>query len=186
MAANRDLHPFIALGALAATEQWCWRMFCTTCGHMLFRYALRELAAGRHPCDPGWIVHASHPALYRGLPARELGPIPPLGSWPLEEQRRLASVLRTANLNDLMAKAPGTAWLGYTGLALNYTADAERIDRSLTTVWTPQLRGVVASGSPASQRLSVIGQDASCVLTWRDLELVERSLDIAALLLASP
>ena len=51
--------PFHALCLLASRESWCWDLSCSTCGQVEFRYALRELIAGKHPDAPEWMVSKS-------------------------------------------------------------------------------------------------------------------------------
>ena len=58
---------FDALCSIAAKENWCWKINCTTCGHMLFRYGLHELIRGKHPDAPEWIVSKSHPCVFRTI-----------------------------------------------------------------------------------------------------------------------
>ena len=64
-------NPFEALCALASKEGWCWKLTCITCNHMYFRYGFMELARGKHPDGPDWIVSNSrreelYPTLGRG------------------------------------------------------------------------------------------------------------------------
>ena len=167
---------FVALCDWAAGERWCWRMYCTTCGHMFFRYGLREVAKGIHPDSGEWRVSGDRSDLERGSPAEELGPLPPLGAWPLEEQHRLNAVLAPASLSDIAAACPFPDWLGYLGLGLHYCEDAERESRSLTTVWIPQLVGMLPPDSPSADFLRGVADDQDKVLTWRMLEQVEVAL----------
>lgn len=148
-------------------------MVCTTCGHMLFRYALRELAKGQDPTDPKWLVHSDHPDLRRGSPLHDLGPVPPLSGWPVEEQRKLQKVLQKADLHSISLECSFPDWLGYLGLALHYTEDAERESRGLTQAWVPKLMNLVGSGSAALEVLAEIATHPKRSLTWRDLETVE-------------
>jgi len=169
-------HPFEALCALASRERWCWKIVCTTCGHMLFRYALRQLASGKSPNDEDWLVHKDYPVLRRGSPLRELGPIPPLASWPIEEQARLAKILSTADILVIASACIFPDWLGYLGLALHYTEDVERRNHSLTHAWCPQLQRLVRPASVASNMLSKLSMGQEGVLTWCNLEAVERGV----------
>jgi hypothetical protein len=148
-------------------------MVCTTCGHMLFRYGLRQLALGADPGAPTWLVHSHHPVLRGGAPLRELGPVPPLGGWPIEEQRRLVAVLQNANLQAIASRASFPDWLGYLGLALHYTEDAEVEDRELTRSWVPQLADLVLPESSAWRLLAEVVADEDRTLSWRHLEAVE-------------
>ena len=51
------MNQFEALCKLASDENWCWNLFCSTCGHMHFRYSFAELAIGKSPESKGWIIH---------------------------------------------------------------------------------------------------------------------------------
>jgi hypothetical protein len=140
---------------------------------MLFRYGLRQLALGADPGKPTWVVHSDHPVLRRGAPLPELGPVPPLSGWPIEEQRRLVAVLRDADVQAIASKASFPAWLGYLGLALHYTEDAEAEDRELTRSWAPQLANLVLPDSSAWHLLEDVVADQKRTLSWRHLEAVE-------------
>lgn len=140
---------------------------------MLFRYALQQLAFGADPGSSAWVVHRDHPVLRRGSPLRELGPIPPLAGWPIGEQRKLKDVLQTANLSYISTKCSFPDWLGYIGLALHYTEDAELEDSELTYAWAPQLASLVREGSAAHRMLLEIESNGAHPLTWRHLQAVE-------------
>lgn len=148
-------------------------MFCTTCGHMLFRYGLREIALGADPTSSSWLVTDGNPVLRGGRPLAELGPIPGFGHWPMDEQRRLKSVAQDADLKIVAASASFPDWLGYLGLVLHYTDDAEREDLGLTRRWAPQLAQMVRQDSEACSILVALSSDPSRPLTWRFLEAVE-------------
>lgn len=140
---------------------------------MLFRYAFRQLASGKSPNDEDWMVHKDHPVLRTGSPIRELGPIPPLSSWPIEEQERLAKILSTANISAIASACIFPDWLGYLGLALHYTEDSERRNQTLTHAWCPQLLRRIRPGSVASNMLTKLVTGQEGVLTWVNLEAVE-------------
>jgi hypothetical protein len=167
---------FNALCELSSRERWCWRIYCTTCGHMLFRYALRQLANGDNPTSKNWLIHANHPVLKRGAPLKSLGLIPPLGSWPMDEQKRLSQILCKANLENIAANCTFPDWLGYLGLAIKYTEEVEVGSRLITQSWVPQLASLVQPETSAKNMLARLEQDPSSTLTWRDLAVVETSL----------
>ena len=54
------MNQFEALCKLTLDENWCWKLFCGTCGHMHFRYAFSELAAGKSSTQDNWIIHGSN------------------------------------------------------------------------------------------------------------------------------
>lgn len=165
---------FDALCSIAAKENWCWKINCTTCGHMLFRYGLHELVRGSHPDAPTWIVSQSHPVLHRGGQPKELGALPPRWTpWPLEEQRQLGQILSGARLLDIRAACRHPDWLGYLGLGLKYSEDAEQEGRRVTNAWLPQLRHMYPSESAAARSLTAILSDDRRVLSWGNLEALE-------------
>ena len=61
------MNAFEALCKLASDEKWCWNLYCTTCGHMHFKYAFKELAKGKSPENPDWVVHKEENYLHRYL-----------------------------------------------------------------------------------------------------------------------
>lgn len=162
---------FLALCILASSENWCWKIWCSTCGHMYFRYGFKELVAGRHPDAPGWLVRQSnHHQVTR------LGPCPSVGRWPMDEQRRLTDLVAQTDIIAIHRCCKFPDWLGYLGLALVYTEDAERRDRKLTVSLLPALMTLVAGHMLATQKLSAIAAADGGILSWRDLEIVESSV----------
>ena len=160
--------PFAALCNLASRENWCWKICCSTCGHMYFRYSFKELIAGKHPDTPAWIVRQGNHHTVNAL-----GPIPPLGGWPIDEQRTLAKILIHADIGAVHQTCRFPDWLGYLGLAVAYTEDAEREDRTITPVIVPQLVTVVTGDTETSDFLTALQADQDRWLCWRDLEAVE-------------
>ena len=142
---------------------------------MLFRYALRQLALGAHPNKPGWVVRRDYPVLLQGSALQELKQEPPLWGWPIEEQRQLINVLRTADIAHIASTCTFPDWLGYMGLALHYTEDAEHETHLLTRAWAPQLALLVPSNSLAASLMGDLAGDSTRTLTWRHLECVESS-----------
>ena len=45
---------FIELCILAEKEEWCSDISCSTCGHIYYRYAFKELVKGIRPSDQRW------------------------------------------------------------------------------------------------------------------------------------
>lgn len=88
----------------------------------------------------------------------------------------LCSILAGADLQGIRAACPFPDWLGYLGLALHYSEDAERIGRVVTLGWTPQLLEILPRRSSASNLLSGLLEEPDGILTWRMLESVEARL----------
>ena len=171
-----ERNPFEALCLLAAQENWCWKIVCTTCGHMHFRYGFRELSRGKHPESSDWRVRKGDAAFPRGAEPSELGQLPSLGGWLIQDQRALASVLLTARLGNIRSEVRFPDWLGYLGLGLYYCERNEKLDRSLTKQWVPQLIEMLPQPSRCRSTFQEILNDPTRVLGWRDLEMVESNL----------
>jgi len=171
--AGTPRNAFTALCELGSRAGWCWRLVCTTCGHGPFRWALQALAQGKHPEDLGWPVHGDETSTTL---ARHNGPLPPGPPWPLPVQRRLQEIVASSDLRDVAANAMFPDWLGYLGLALWYTEDAERADSVISRGLVPQLLGFVSPGSTAEMVLREVTRSfQERPLLWRDLETVETS-----------
>jgi len=168
-----DRPAFVALAELASREDWCWKLSCTTCGNMYFRYGLHELALGKHPDAPDWVLgHDNHARL-----ERLLGQIPWMQAPPAEaEQRAIAQCLADAPVTGIRAVGRFPDWLGYLGLGLYWTEDTERQDRHLTRALTPQLLQLIRPETAAHGKLRAILVGENTTLRWTDLELVEAEL----------
>ena len=163
--------PFLALCDLASRENWCWNIRCTTCGHMYFRFSFKELIARKHPDTDTWIVRqGNHHAL------NTIGPMPSLGGWPIDEQRALSQILIQADARMIHQTCRFPDWLGYLGLALAYTEDAEWKDRTITPVILPQLLSLVPEDALCVRFLTELLNTQDGHLRWRDLGAVESGI----------
>lgn len=161
---------FESLSKLAARENWCWNLVCTTCGHSVFRWGLLALAGNLDPVRVDWPVRW-RPSTTSADLERINGPLP-IGPWPEATQSRIQEAVVDCNIERLAQNVRFPDWLGHLGLLLCYTADVERRNRALTAVLVPQLMGDVEPNSPASQLLSEISDSAQPLL-WSDLEVIE-------------
>lgn len=153
-------HAFVEACRIAVGEHWCWKIGCTTCGCGLFRYALLELAQGKHPSLQEWKTHKRMDGRLQGM----LGAFP--RSFDLAQQRQLLDVLSTAPLDQFQNLGTPSDWLGFLGLALCFTEEAEAQDGTLTRTWGPQLDALVKqAGHTPPRALRSGGQ----LLRWQDL-----------------
>jgi hypothetical protein len=162
---------FEALCELASQEQWCWNLVCTTCGHCVFRWALKALARGHHPDSAAWPVHWGRDTSTRTLELSN-GPLPSWGAWPLAEQQAIQSCVPGCRLSHIAETVSFPDWLGYIGIVLSYTETAEVANHVISDVVGPQLASAVRSDGPAAAMLSDVR--AGRPLRWPDLELVEQ------------
>ena len=119
---NSEVNRYESLSLMASREGWCWKLACTTCGHMVFRWALKALAKGLHPDDSDWPVHWGPEQTSTRLAAVN-GPIPPAGGWPETEQRAIQDAVRGCSLLRIAEESPFPDWLGHVGVLLRYTED---------------------------------------------------------------
>jgi hypothetical protein len=163
---------FERLSLLAARERWCWNLRCTTCGNMVFRWALKAIAKGLHPDHLKWSVHWGRQQTSETLAAMN-GPLPPAGGWPEEEQCAIQDASRGCILANVIRAVPFPDWLGHVGVLLRYTEDAERNNLMLTQELAPQFLELVEAQSAAESMLRQ-RLEAREPLRWNDLEFVER------------
>jgi hypothetical protein len=162
---------FQSLSLLAAREDWCWKLVCTTCGHMHFRWGLSALAKGLNPTDPDWPVHRGSSGTSSSM-LEQNGPIPPRGGWPKAQQRRVQESIRRYSVDLIARTCRFPNWLGHLGIFLFYTEAAERENLIATQELVPQLLRVVESGSSAEAMLqNRLSQNEP--LRWNNLEMVE-------------
>lgn len=90
----------------------------------------------------------------------------------MDEQYSLVEILAGASIHDIRYTCKYPDWLGYLGLALMYSRDAEQVTRALTKAWVPQLIEERA-GTRAQQLLQSILASNTDVLTWHHLETLE-------------
>lgn len=168
---EHNVNRFESLSLLATREQWCWNLACTTCGHMVFRWALKALAKGLHPDDPQWPVHWGPEQTSTRL-AYVNGTVPSVGGWPEAEQRAIQEAACGCSLERIAEKSLFPDWLGHLGVLLRYTEDVECSNLLLTRELVLQLTRFVESGSEAASMLRQ-RLDANQPLRWNDLEAVE-------------
>lgn len=128
MTKNTKRNSFVALCEYASQNNWCWNLFCTTCGHGPFSIALSKIARGLHPdSDSFWMNgRGKQPDLNEST---EYGDFWRNSNPSIDSQKKLASVVADAKLADIQAVAKFPDWLGYIGLVINHcpSRDARKI-----------------------------------------------------------
>jgi hypothetical protein len=176
---NGHQNAFEALCALASREGWCWKMVCTTCGHMVFRYGFMELSKGKHPDASDWIVHWDNKYQLHRMIDPVWGCSGQSDDPSKEDQIKLISILSRASILRISRQCRFPAWLGYLGLGLSYTEPVESQAKQLTTSWKPQLLNLITNNTNVMHllKLTLFDSDHS-QLRWQDLERVEKALII--------
>jgi hypothetical protein len=162
------MNPFEQLCTLASKENWCWNINCTTCGHVHFRYAFAELAAGKRPSDREWLIHRLRTNYMEEL-----------GRWPTEysEEQKLSvlKICAEADISLMSDRCKYPNWLGYLGLVLEHMNCDHDSYQTVSTVWAEQLRDLLPANSQIYFHFEDIVTDPHTLLTIKDLERFESS-----------
>lgn len=153
---------FEQLCILASKENWCWNIYCTTCGHLHFRYSFLELAHGKSPADADWLIH-SNDTKY---------PLPFPRTFTDTQSLLVISICKEADLSLIADKCKSPDWLGYLGLVLHHFGAADH-KRLLCLSWASQLKALVPSISPSHANLEAVSSSSTRQLSLRDLEMIE-------------
>ncbi len=121
---NIKRNAFVALCDHASRNNWCWNLFCTTCGHGSFSVALSKIAHGLHPDDESFWPHGkeNHSLLKE---SEQYGDFWRNSNPPPTIQGKLASIVADAKISDIQAVAKYPDWLGYIGLVVNHCPNRE-------------------------------------------------------------
>ena len=118
---------FKQLCLLADKEEWCWNICCGTCGHQNFVKSFALLINVREDMEIRLVNKVkSYHRMKDSL--SEYG-----NSLKLQEK------VKDVSIKFLSENCQFPSFLGYLGLALYYSATAEKENRVLTTTWIPQL-----------------------------------------------
>ena len=119
---NNQRNPFVALCGYASRNNWCWKLFCTTCGHGAFKVSFSKIVRGKHPDeDSFWPFGQENHA-----PLKEVDDYNDF--WrdaASANQIKLATIVAEAKLADIQAVAKFPDWLGYIGLVINHCSNRE-------------------------------------------------------------
>jgi hypothetical protein len=162
------MNAFEEVCKLASNENWCWKLGCTTCGCLHFRYSFQELARGKSPSDRNWLVYSR-----RTNYAATLGDFP--RQYSDEEKRQVLVICKNASLKRISEECRFPDWLGYLGLILErMNSDLDEY-REVSQTWTQQLADIVPTHSYAHDRLDAQLR-AGQLLSLADLEMCEGAL----------
>jgi len=115
---NTKRNAFVALCESASNNNWCWKMFCTTCGHGAFRVSFSKLIRGLHPDDDLFWPYGKD----NSAPLKELNDYRDFcGDTSIANHQKLASIVGEAKISDIQAVAKFPDWLGYIGLVMGHS-----------------------------------------------------------------
>jgi hypothetical protein len=162
------MNQFDELCKLASGEDWCWKLFCTTCGHMHFRYAFSELATGKSPVDSNWIVHGPNTRCLDSL-----GSLP--RSYTDQQKEKIGNICLQADLASIASVCRFPDWLGYLGLVLEHMSSGAESYKKLSESWASQLSRLVSEDSQVHVRLAEIAEGKG-LLNIKDLDACESDI----------
>lgn len=162
------MNQFEELCKLASDENWCWKLFCTTCGHMHFRYAFAELAAGKSPANENWLVHGRSTRY-----SNSIGALP--RSYTEKEKININNICSQADLALIASNCTFPDWLGYLGLILDHMYSSDNSYTKLSWIWASQLLELVSEGSSLHASLTEIAMGKG-LLNIKHLEEIESDI----------
>jgi hypothetical protein len=126
-----------------------------------------EMVNGKHPDMEGWIIKKdNHQQINMPLPR----------GFSKEQQLILLNIVAGARLNEITNVAKFPDWLGYLGLILFFCSTVEQESRLITKTYIPQLLKSVEIDNELSQKMKEILLSPTQVISWQDLEIVEKLL----------
>jgi hypothetical protein len=162
------MNQFEELCKLASDENWCWNLFCTTCGHMHFRHAFAELAAAKSPTGSDWIIHKRKTKY-----SDSLGPLP--RNYTEKQKEMVNNICCNSSLSSIAEHCRFPDWLGYLGLVIVHMYSGAESYKKLSESWALQLSELVTDGSSIYQRLSEVAKGKG-MLNIKDLEACETNI----------
>ena len=115
-------NPFVSLCEHASQNNWCWNLFCTTCGHGAFKIAFSKLIHGQHPDDDSFWPNGKS----NSDPLKEVDNYSDFwSSASITNQLKLAKIIAEEKISDIKAVAKFPNWLGYIGLVINHCPSRE-------------------------------------------------------------
>ncbi len=121
-ASKERKNQFVALCDVATRNNWCWNLFCTTCGHGAFKVAFSKIIGGEHPGDDSfWLQGMSN-----SDPLQEVDKYRDFcGEASVTSQIKLATIVAQSKLSEIQAVAKFPDWLGYIGLVIHHCSSRE-------------------------------------------------------------
>lgn len=162
------MNSFESLCRLASNERWCWKLYCTTCGTMHFRYSLVELAKGKSPEDIDWPIHKETTSY-----SNKLGRYPRVFSDDIKD--KVLKICLNADIRSISKNCNFPDWLGYLGFVLEHMYTNNDAYKLVSINWTSQLRDIVPPGTRSHERLVDIAKSGSALLV-KDLEVIEKDM----------
>ena len=154
------LNSFQEICEVATKEQWCWNLFCGTCGHCNFVKSL-ALLINRRELTPIVNGETKTPS-YHYMKDKLLNDF----SHNVQEKVKDTSIDYFAN------NFTSPRFLGYLGIGLHYSQSVENDNRILTEKWIPQLIKIINDNEGKYYLENILINKN--VLNIKDLQNIER------------
>ena len=152
---------FEQLCKFASDNDWCWRLHCTTCGHVNFRRAFYEVGRTGQFRPDNW---------------GQSGTYGPGSALPVVIQNDFLAICAAARIESIAAQCRFPDWLGYLGLALSDARGRGPVSEAYWLVsqrWAKQLVAVLAGYDESSSQRLTLAARGLALLDIADLEAVE-------------
>lgn len=162
---------FVALCENASQNEWCWKIFCGTCGHTDFKVAFSKLVHGLHPDDDDFWPNGKEQSKlyqeknsYRDFERRAT----------IDNQRKLATIVSESKIVDIQAVTRFPDWLGYLGFVIHHcpVTSARKI---LSDSLLPQFISLIAHDRELHDHLKH-KQSVQQLLDLEDLNMMEHGI----------
>lgn len=168
---NKQRNPFVALCEIASQNNWCWKMYCTTCGHGAFKVSFSKIARGQHPDDNSFWPYGKD----NHAPLKEMNDYGDFFRNTSEDsQLKLVSVVAEAKLSDIQAVAKFPDWLGYIGLVMTHCSSRSAF-KILSDAFLPQFIVLLKNDEGTCKYLKE-KQSEQELLNINDLSKIEASI----------
>jgi len=119
---HKQRNPFVALCDYASRHNWCWKLFCTTCGHGAFKVTFSKIIQGQHPDDESFWPHGKSTSdpLQVADHYRDFW-----GEASVANQMKLVSIVAEVKIPEIQTIAKFSDWLGYVGLVIHHCPSRE-------------------------------------------------------------
>jgi len=164
-------NPFVALCEYASQNNWCWKLFCTTCGHGAFRVSFSKLIHDQHPDNDSFWPHGKIISdvlkelnTYNDFWRRAI----------ISNQLKLASIVADAKISDIRAVAKFPDWLGYIGLVIDH-CPSRNARKLISDAFIPQFIEMIMENTELSDYLKQVQSDDG-IISINDLSKLESGI----------
>lgn len=165
---NISRNPFVALCNYASRNNWCWKLFCTTCGHGAFKVAFSKIIHDQHPDDDSFWPRGKS----NSDPLQEVDGYRDFwGEASVANQIKFASIIAEAKLSEIQSVVKFPDWLGYIGLVIHHCPSHEArkiISDALTPRFVSMLKDNTSLRKYFEEKLS-----GGALLSINDLSRIE-------------